>query len=62
MMGEGYRLDRPVSMILGMNPEIEELFGKQGGVATSGQILIRMTRRQFDNAVNCGVLERVWQG
>jgi hypothetical protein len=49
-------------MILGMNPEIEELFGKQGGVATSGQILIRMTRRQFDNAVNCGVLERVWQG
>jgi hypothetical protein len=49
-------------MILGMNPEIEELFGKQGGVATSGQILIRMTRRQFDNAVNCGVLERVRQG
>jgi hypothetical protein len=49
-------------MILGMNPEIEELFGKQGGVATSGQILTRMTRRQFDNAVNCGVLERVWQG
>src|ERR1700682_3473724 len=58
----GYRLNRPVSMIFAMNPEIEELFGKQGGVATSGQILIRMTRRQFDNAVNYGVLERVWQG
>jgi hypothetical protein len=42
-----------------MNPEIEELFGKQGGVATSSQILLRMTRRQFENSVNCGVLERM---
>jgi hypothetical protein len=49
-------------MILAMNLEIEELFDKQGGVATSGQILMRMTRRQFENAVNCGVLERMWQG
>jgi hypothetical protein len=49
-------------MIVAMNPEIEELFDKQGGVATGGQILIRMTRRQFDKAVNCGVLERMWQG
>jgi hypothetical protein len=49
-------------MILAMNPDIEELFDKQGGVATSGQILTRMTRRQFDNAVNSGVLDRIWQG
>ena len=49
-------------MILAMNPEIEELFHKQGGVALSSQILLRMTRRQFENAVNCGVLERMWQG
>ncbi|PXX09771.1 uncharacterized protein DUF559 [Mycolicibacterium moriokaense] len=49
-------------MILAMNPEIEELFHKQGGVALSSQILLRMTRRQFENAMNCGVLERMWQG
>jgi hypothetical protein len=45
-----------------MNSELEELFDKQGGVATSGQILALTTRRRFDNAVNCGVLERMWQG
>src|SRR4030088_2086300 len=49
-------------MILAMNPEIEELFDEQGGVASSGQILTRMTRRHFENAVNYGVLERMWQG
>ncbi|MFG1933574.1 DUF559 domain-containing protein [Mycobacterium sp. NPDC048908] len=45
-----------------MNSAIEELFETQGGVATSGQILALTTRRQFDNAVNRGVLERMWQG
>ena len=45
-----------------MNSELEQLFDKQGGVATSGQILALTTRRRFDNAVNCGVLERMWQG
>jgi hypothetical protein len=49
-------------MILGMDPELEEIFAKQGGVATSGQILARLTRRRFEAAVNCGVLERMWQG
>jgi hypothetical protein len=49
-------------MILAMNPEIEELFERQGGVATSGQILARLSRRRFDNAVNSGVLGRMWQG
>jgi len=49
-------------MILAMNPELAELFENQGGVATTGQILARTTRRQFDAAVNRGVLERMWQG
>jgi hypothetical protein len=49
-------------MILAMNPELAELFYNQGGVATSGQILARTTRRRFAAAVNCGVLERMWQG
>jgi hypothetical protein len=49
-------------MIQAMNPEIEELFDTQGGVATTGQILTRITRRPFEAAVNCGVLERMWQG
>jgi hypothetical protein len=50
------------SMILAMDPELEELFDNQGDVATSGQILARITRRRFEAAVNCGVLERMWQG
>lgn len=62
MMRGGYHLDRLALMILVMNPEIEELFDKQGGVATTGQLLACMSRRSFDNAVNSGVLERMWQG
>jgi hypothetical protein len=49
-------------MMLAMDPELEELFDKQRGVARSGQILGRTTRRRFEAAVNCGVLERMWQG
>ena len=49
-------------MIVHMDPELVELFEKQGGVATSGQILARTTRRRFEAAINCGVLERMWQG
>ena len=45
-----------------MEPVLEELFDKQGGVATTGQSLTRITRRRFEAAVNCGVLERMWQG
>src|SRR5262245_18648094 len=45
-----------------MDPELETLFDNQGGVASSGQIMARMTRRRFEAAVNCGVLERMWQG
>jgi very-short-patch-repair endonuclease len=49
-------------MIQAMNPELERLFEKQGGVATSGQILTCTTRRRFESDLNCGVLERIWQG
>lgn len=45
-----------------MNRELEELFDKQGDVATSRQILTCLSRRRFEAAVNCGVLERMWQG
>ncbi|HEX2284789.1 MAG TPA: type IV toxin-antitoxin system AbiEi family antitoxin domain-containing protein, partial [Mycobacterium sp.] len=45
-----------------MDAELDRLFEKQGGVATSGQILSHLTRHAFDKAVNRGVLERIWQG
>lgn len=49
-------------MIHSMNPHIQELLDKQGGVASSGQLLGLMTRRRFNSAVNSGVFERIWQG
>lgn len=45
-----------------MHPELEALFARQGGVASSAQILNFMTRRGFEAAVNCGALERLWPG
>jgi hypothetical protein len=45
-----------------LDDELEKLFDSQGGVAASGQILARISRRRFEAAVNCGVLERMWQG
>lgn len=45
-----------------MNAELDHLLNIQGGVATSSQILSHLTRHAFDKAVNCGVLERIWQG
>lgn len=62
MSGEGYRTDLRASMIHTMTSGVEELFETQGGVATSGQILARLSRRRFNSAVNSGVLERMWQG
>jgi hypothetical protein len=41
---------------------LQELFRAQGGVATSKQILQILSRRAFESAVNCGSLERIWQG
>jgi hypothetical protein len=45
-----------------VNAELDRLLDIQGGVATSSQILSHLTRHAFDKAVNCGVLERIWQG
>jgi hypothetical protein len=45
-----------------MDGDLEQLFDGQHGVATSAQILQHLTRRQFERAVNTGVLERIWQG
>jgi hypothetical protein len=45
-----------------VNADIEHLFASQSGVATSGQILKLIGRRAFEAAVNCGQLERIWQG
>ncbi len=48
--------------IVGVNPQLMRLFDEQNGVATSGQILARMTRHAFESAVESGVLERIWHG
>ena len=45
-----------------MHPELDALFDRQHGVASSGQILDYLTRRGFEAMVNAGVLERIWQG
>jgi hypothetical protein len=45
-----------------MQPELDALFERQRGVASSGQILNYLTRRGFETAVNSGALERIWQG
>src|ERR1700754_1455676 len=45
-----------------MDPELDALFDRQGGVASSGQILNHLTRRGLEAMVHCGGLERIWQG
>lgn len=45
-----------------MDQQLESIFQGQGGVATSAQILAYFTRRELQSAVNCGALERIWQG
>lgn len=45
-----------------MNRELNLLFDRQMGVATSAQILQHMSRRAFAAAVDCGVMERIWHG
>jgi len=48
--------------IVVMDQQLQTIFQAQGGVATNAQILSRISRRQLQSAVNCGVLERMWQG
>jgi hypothetical protein len=45
-----------------MHTQLERLLDEQNGVATSGQILTLITRRAFEAELNCGSLERMWQG
>ncbi|MGA5466871.1 DUF559 domain-containing protein [Mycobacterium sp. NPDC050041] len=45
-----------------MDTDLSRLLHEQGGVATSGQILDRITRHAFDRLVGDGSLERMWQG
>jgi hypothetical protein len=46
----------------GVNGDLQQLFDAQMGVATSAQILELITRRAFQTELNCGSLERIWQG
>ncbi len=48
--------------IIGMTDALAALFDRQGGVATSSQILDHLTRRGFDAAVRYGSLARLWHG
>lgn len=47
---------------MGVPDALAELFDRQGGVATSGQILQHVTRRGFEYAIACGSLTRLWHG
>jgi hypothetical protein len=42
--------------------ELKDLFDRQRGVATSGQILQHLSRRGFEGELKTGNLERIWQG
>lgn len=45
-----------------MDPQLLTLLDRQGGVATSAQLLAHLTRREFERAVRTGVFDRLWQG
>jgi hypothetical protein len=45
-----------------MHIDLERLLDHQGGVATSGQILDRVTRYAFERMIDDGRLGRLWQG
>lgn len=48
--------------IVAMLPEIEAIFGAQGGVATTGQLLTVLTRSRLDTDIRNGRLLKVWPG
>lgn len=50
------------STIVDMHTELIQLLDRQGGVATSAQLLSHMPRRAFEAAVRTGVFDRLWQG
>lgn len=45
-----------------MHPELSAIFDRQGGVATSAQILEVVSRRHFQALLDCTAVERVWHG
>lgn len=47
---------------MAMDQHLQAIFSNQGGVATSAQVLCCISRRELQSAVNCGALERMWQG
>ncbi|BBX83928.1 hypothetical protein [Mycolicibacterium aubagnense] len=45
-----------------MNADVDVLLAIQDGVATSSQILTRQSRREFNEDLRTGALQRIWQG
>lgn len=45
-----------------MHPELSALFDRQGGVATTAQILAVTSRRYLHTLLECTAVERIWQG
>lgn len=45
-----------------MHPNLSALFHRQGGVATTAQILTVSSRRHLDRLVECTAVERIWHG
>ena len=46
----------------GVHDELAELFDRQGGVATTKQILALVSRRYLDLLLDCTAVERIWRG
>ncbi|WP_420110428.1 DUF559 domain-containing protein [Mycolicibacter arupensis] len=45
-----------------MDPRLQQLLDRQGGVVTSGQVLRVITRRGLESALRCGALQKIWYG
>lgn len=45
-----------------MGADLDDLFERQGGVATSAQVLGLLTRRGLQTALDYGSIERLWHG
>jgi len=45
-----------------VDADLQALLDLQDGVATSAQILSKLSRRTFDSYLKTGALERIWQG
>lgn len=45
-----------------MHPDLAALFDRQGGVATTAQVLDVVSKRYLQSLLECTALERIWQG